>query len=652
MSKIVLTDEASTPATPASGTTVLYTQGGFLYVLNDGGTTSSPINSSIFTATGQLLYASGASTPAALPIGTTGQFLGVSGGGIPAWTTLFSTTLPAALGLSAAAGTSTEAAHQDHVHALPVSALGDLMYASSASTVTNLPIGTANQFLRVNGGATAPEWDTIGASDVGAVPSSTVTTAGDLIYGTGAGTVTRRGIGTAGQVLTVNSGATAPEWVSPPTFVAGTSNSTAQYRGATAIQDAITAAGAAITGGLAAATVVVLPGSYTESLTLSKNVSLVASGGFGSTLLTGNITCTADSGTQVISGLYVQGYALLDNPGGATTTASLYIANCAFQVSGAVAPISVSDSGWEISLERVTIRSTNPGTAALSTGTFEVRLTAIGCELNTSAGFCLDGSFTEAYLEKCSFNMTLNLRDTTGLNSINVKDCSFGLNGGPSQVFLFPGSAAFSLNLSGSLSTSGLAAAGTLYTVLGAATVNLLATAGTFLGSYPFANLPVLTGGSPDGCLAYATDENALYVRRSAAWAKVASTSSDNTWNASGGQQTFYTTQFNRAAIPDAVNGGASYNLVDTSAPLVRMETAGSAKTVALFSPVAGDVGKQWVVFDAARDASGAGPITISLLVGTDTLNGSAGGTATISTDGGALVVRVSAANSWETLGY
>ena len=45
-----------------------------------------------------------------------------------------------------------------------------------------------------------------------AVPKSTVTTAGDLIYGTGAAAVARLGIGTVGQVLTVNAGATAPVW--------------------------------------------------------------------------------------------------------------------------------------------------------------------------------------------------------------------------------------------------------------------------------------------------------------------------------------------------------------------------------------------------------------------------------------------------------
>lgn len=48
-----------------------------------------------------------------------------------------------------------------------------------------------------------------------AIPKSTVTTAGDVIYATGSGTVTRLGIGTTGQVLTVNGGGTAPSWATP-----------------------------------------------------------------------------------------------------------------------------------------------------------------------------------------------------------------------------------------------------------------------------------------------------------------------------------------------------------------------------------------------------------------------------------------------------
>jgi len=56
------------------------------------------------------------------------------------------------------------------------------------------------------------------ASGTGPIPvitnSSTdlITSAGDILYGTAADTVARLGIGTAGQVLTVNGGATAPQW--------------------------------------------------------------------------------------------------------------------------------------------------------------------------------------------------------------------------------------------------------------------------------------------------------------------------------------------------------------------------------------------------------------------------------------------------------
>lgn len=44
---------------------------------------------------------------------------------------------------------------------------GGLVYAFSTSALAFLPIGTAAQYLRVNAGATAPEWDTLTAADVG-----------------------------------------------------------------------------------------------------------------------------------------------------------------------------------------------------------------------------------------------------------------------------------------------------------------------------------------------------------------------------------------------------------------------------------------------------------------------------------------------------
>jgi hypothetical protein len=48
----------------------------------------------------------------------------------------------------------------------------------------------------------------------GAIAKTTVTTAGDILY-RNATVPVRLGIGTAGQVLQVNSGATAPEWATP-----------------------------------------------------------------------------------------------------------------------------------------------------------------------------------------------------------------------------------------------------------------------------------------------------------------------------------------------------------------------------------------------------------------------------------------------------
>jgi hypothetical protein len=60
---------------------------------------------------------------------------------------------------------------------------GDLLYRGVGIN-TRLPIGTAGQALRVNSGATAPEWDTLTATDVGAAPTSHTHDASALVSGT------------------------------------------------------------------------------------------------------------------------------------------------------------------------------------------------------------------------------------------------------------------------------------------------------------------------------------------------------------------------------------------------------------------------------------------------------------------------------------
>jgi hypothetical protein len=81
--------------------------------------------------------------------------------------------------------------------------LGAVQLSDSTSSTSTTLAATAN--------AVKTTYDLAAA----AVPKSTVTTAGDVIYATGSSAVTRLGIGTAGQVLQVNSGATAPEWATP-----------------------------------------------------------------------------------------------------------------------------------------------------------------------------------------------------------------------------------------------------------------------------------------------------------------------------------------------------------------------------------------------------------------------------------------------------
>lgn len=106
-----------------------------------------------------------------------------------------------------------------------VTTAGDLIVGSGASTVTRLARGTSGQALIMSG--TSLAW---GAPvDATKIPLSTVTTAGDLIIGSGSSAVTRLGIGAAGTVL--NSNGTTATW--EPAIITAA--------GVTAINTALTA---------------------------------------------------------------------------------------------------------------------------------------------------------------------------------------------------------------------------------------------------------------------------------------------------------------------------------------------------------------------------------------------------------------------------
>ena len=99
-----------------------------------------------------------------------------------------------------------------------VTTAGDLIVGSGNAAVARLGRGTSGQSLIMSG--TSVVWGT--PTDTTKVPLSTVTAAGDLILGSGSGTVTRLGIGTNGQVLTSNG--TTATWSTPVTSYVSQTN--------------------------------------------------------------------------------------------------------------------------------------------------------------------------------------------------------------------------------------------------------------------------------------------------------------------------------------------------------------------------------------------------------------------------------------------
>jgi hypothetical protein len=156
---------------------------------------------------------------------------------------------------------------------------------------------------------------------------SIIDAAGDLIYGTANDTAARLALGTAGQVLTVNSGATAPEWKTAAAggkvlqVVQGTTTTQTTITGATYVDTTLTAS---ITPSAVSSKVLVL---VSQNYEINRN-GLDAEAAFrlfrGATSLIGNMRIRyRHSGTgtvQIYNNLF--NYSYLDSP--STTSATTY----------------------------------------------------------------------------------------------------------------------------------------------------------------------------------------------------------------------------------------------------------------------------------------------------------------------------------------
>ena len=224
-------------------------------------------------------------------------------------------------------------------------AIGALPYGAGTSAFSALAIGTAGQFLQVNSGATAPQWTTtLGIANGGTGQTtasaafnalSPITTTGDLIIGTGSNTAGRLAIGTNGYVLTSNG--TTASWAA--VSVATATNLSGGATGSVPYQS-----GASTTTFLAGNTSAT-PNFYTSTGTGSaaQAPTLTSSTGSGSVVLATSPTLVTPAlGTpSALVGTNITGTAAGLSIGGNAATAT----TATNQSGGTVNATSITNSG-------------------------------------------------------------------------------------------------------------------------------------------------------------------------------------------------------------------------------------------------------------------------------------------------------------------
>lgn len=303
---------------------------------------------------------------------------------------------------------------------------------------------------------------------------------------------------TVGGVMHLLDSSGTPHPVDSSGITAGPTGSGATYTGATALADAIAAATA-----VAPATVGVLPGQYTEDLTLPAGVSLVAT--FGTVQLNGSITLTGLTSFQTVSGFLCQNIYLT---AGAPSSAFVILNHCQIEGDDTDPAVVVSDAGWNVlfascGVDGVTRR-------AVMSAAADIQGTNSSFRSSSATAFESQGSVG---LQQCSLDGGMTLSSTA---QADLLDTTVHFDSGTAPyAFFLDGTS--QLRLKGGFSISGIdSTAGTLWKGTGTFQTN----AGTFLGAYNSASLPTVDASS-EGAIAYAVDMGSLAVVTSGKWAPV-----------------------------------------------------------------------------------------------------------------------------------
>ena len=216
---------------------------------------------------------------------------------------------------------------------------------------------------------------------------SPLTTAGDTLYGGTSGAGTRLAIGTAGQVLTVNSGATAPQWSTPTTGTVTSVGGTGSVNGIT-LTGTVTSSGNLTLGGTLGSiansqlsnSAITINGTSTSlggSVSVGTVTSIVAGTGLsgGTITSTGTIaidsTVTTNSGTQTLTNKWVQPRVLASTANSATPTLNTdnYDMMVITAQSVAITNFSTNLTGTPVNGQKLIISITGTGAIAITWGT-------------------------------------------------------------------------------------------------------------------------------------------------------------------------------------------------------------------------------------------------------------------------------------------
>ena len=192
------------------------------------------IPNSLLTTIGDIIFASAASTPARLGIGTTGQILGISAG-VPVWETPASSGLVTAVSIATNNGfAGTSSGGSTPILTLSTTLTTPVIAGNGTALIAATTTGTGSTVV-LNAGPTftgtiAAASETLSGTLVATgaisgsnltaaghasldIPESVVTAAGDILFASAASIVTRLAIGSAANILTVVGG--LPAWAAP-----------------------------------------------------------------------------------------------------------------------------------------------------------------------------------------------------------------------------------------------------------------------------------------------------------------------------------------------------------------------------------------------------------------------------------------------------